>query len=98
MNFISAFKPNKKKILITIILILIWIFLMYKFQGNPMCEPCPLTVNKNCPDFSYLVPLKICYCCFTLGDVAVNWFIFVLPGIIYYVFMLTKHNIICIFE
>jgi len=60
---------------------------MYKFQGNPMCEPCPLTVNKNCPDFSYLVPLKICYCCFTLGDVAVNWFIFVLPGIIYYVFM-----------
>ncbi|MBT4351194.1 hypothetical protein HOD20_01575 [archaeon] len=82
MLFLKSFKPNKKKIIIFIIVALIsYVFLSsIKYR----CATCPMEQFK-CTDFRFLSPIATCICgCTSLLIVLRNWVIVLIPGFIVY--------------
>ena len=65
MDRIKAFKPNKKKLIISIIATVIWYAILYMSLPPAICSPCPPEIS--CP---VRVPriLNKCDCCFDLSD------------------------------
>jgi len=88
MNFKEAIMPNKKKVIFSIIIVIIWGILIFIFNSGSgiMCEMCP--VFKECNfDLSVLSPFakSRCYCgCYPVDRLIKDYVIILLPGIIFY--------------
>jgi len=84
MDRIKVFKPNKKKIIISIIATAIWYMLIFISVPEMICSPCP---GPPCPG---MVPKIInkCDCCFDLSDLTGQiLYAIILPFVIAYVFI-----------
>ena len=85
MTFKEAIMPNKKKVIFSIIIIIIWGILLFIFTKGMMCEMCPMLYRKCNVDLSALSPIDGCYCwCYPFSFLIRDYAIVLLPGIIFY--------------
>ena len=80
------FKPNKKKVVISIIITLVWAFFLY-ISTSVICS-CIIR-KSDCVDYYYISPIGRCHCdCWPLERVIKNYLIaFVLPFILVYILL-----------
>ena len=90
MNWKQFLKPDWRKIVITIIILLLWIlpnrFIVYTIKAE--CKMCPDYWPDNCPGgnyVDYLIIPKICSCCVSLSELYNDylWNLFI-PLVIFY--------------
>lgn len=78
------FRLYKKKVIISIIIIIAWIILLNVYTGQGGCGGCNMMVQ--CQNFSYLMPVHLpCACCFSISNLIAFWLIIMSPGILTYI-------------
>jgi hypothetical protein len=81
-------KPNKKKVIISILITLSWYLFLYIIT-SPICF-CMFSKNAyDCVDYYYLSPIKGCHCdCWSIEQVIKNYSIaFVIPFVLIYILL-----------
>ena len=91
MNWREFLKPNKKKIIISLIITLVWyLTLFYTYSSFKACSCSSGEIINFCIDYEYLSPLKGgCHCgCTSLQTVVYEYlYALIIPFIIAYVIM-----------
>jgi len=77
------FKPNKKKVVISLVITLFWYFFLYIIM-SPICS-C-IIEKSDCVDYYYLSPIGGCHCsCWPIERIIKNYLIaFVIPFVLIY--------------
>jgi hypothetical protein len=86
MNFLRSFKPNKRKLIVSGIVLLITILLLWFLMRNAyyggICDP---KLKENCADFSFLSLTRPHSCiCVSLWEVAMGWAAATIPALVTY--------------
>ena len=91
---LHCLKPNKKKIIYSILIALIWFSILLVLDYSTMCS-CPM-IDGNCADYEYLVPFLrgSCYCsCMSLLSVIIFYFeALIFPFLVTYFIMSVREK------
>ncbi|MBT3465376.1 hypothetical protein HOD20_02555 [archaeon] len=82
---LELFKPTKSKTIITLIVLVLWYFIIGVFF-RPMCK-CAVGGFEGCVNYDYLALVHPhCHCsCISLSTAIFSNIIFILPPILFYI-------------
>jgi len=86
-SFLHVLKPNKKKLILTLLLTFCWGYFVVSMDHNTyeLCVVSHERASGTCVDYSYLSLFKERTCdCMSIPTVIFTWFLILGPGLAFY--------------